>query len=1045
MGKEQDVLRYYFRCFRDDGLSSKLGEGVNLSYQEMERGIVSEEFLRRLLKSGKLEEGEIEYHVCPVVLMHEKDKFQTVAPLYIPACIKDGRFFPIPHRPPYISREYLSPSSEDKVAVGSVEKMDRYVMKHPYMAQDHWEEAWHYAEEMFRAVTGSTMRTFAIKGYARSETGRVIPLPEKPQGSAIESAYQELLSQDRLPVLLKEYLSLEDREKVPLLSAEAGADKHLGQMNGVFPLSDGQRESLHHLFSIENGEILAVNGPPGTGKTTLIQNVVASLWVEAALQEKEPPIIVAASTNNQAVTNILESFAKEGMLSESHSSEWMEKIKKLRGRWLPDVKSYGIYFPSSDKAKKLQEKGHDYQIVRFNGENFMEGLEERRKFHELKNKFIERYQQFAKRSAHSIKEIRAHLHEELKKTHQAILDGMELARKLEDGRKQLHAEFEGSLETLQKREQEWKEQLEEKDRLLDQTEALKQSWRAFRRKEPLIWKILSLFTSVEEKREGRNREFIAQWREKAPFVFSSFSTSSIEQSIVHYHDEVRKDWEETSACLQKAKALLHTLNEGKKEFNRWLVAFGRTGTDDLPDLGSVLRELDRTLRYEAFLLATHYWEARWLEEVEGLPRLEQIREKRPTPKERRIELYHRYAKLAPCFVSTLHMLPQIMSVWQKDPLAYEKNKGKTEYLFEVIDLLIIDEAGQVAPQIAAPSFALARKALVVGDTLQIEPVVSLPSAVDVGNLLGFKVMKDLSQLEEMEAKGITAAKGNVMKIAQRRSKYQKNELAGGMFLAEHRRCVPEIIGFCNSLAYDNNLIAARPNEHKYDFLPHMGYADIEGQAEADGTSKFNVMEAEAIASWLKRNKEKILDRSNRKAGSKRELGEIVGIVTPFRYQSTLIKAFLSECGIEGITVGTLHALQGAERDIILFSAVDTSAKGNAFYDRKPNMLNVAVSRAKDSFIVFANWKKFGRVNHLPSGKLRSFIPEENKVYEQKDEKPVEQLLRQMANRNSHRSEKWNKGEHKIIQQIIHIHENRGQVIINKDQSKVEVVQNQSGS
>ncbi|MBH8605519.1 hypothetical protein [Thermoactinomyces sp. CICC 10522] len=109
------------------------------------------------------------------------------------------------------------------------------------------------------------------------------------------------------------------------------------------------------------------------------------------------------------------------------------------------------------------------------------------------------------------------------------------------------------------------------------------------------------------------------------------------------------------------------------------------------------------------------------------------------------------------------------------------------------------------------------------------------------------------------------------------------------------------------------------------------------------------------------------------------------------------------------------------------------------------MLNVAVSRAKDSFIVFANWKKFGRVNHLPSGKLRSFIPEENKVYEQKDEKPVEQLLRQMANRNSHRSEKWNKGEHKIIQQIIHIHENRGQVIINKDQSKVEVVQNQSGS
>ena len=53
---------------------------------------------------------------------------------------------------------------------------------------------------------------------------------------------------------------------------------------------------------------MAVDGPPGTGKTTLLHSVIASLWVNAALQRVEPPVIVVSSTNNQAVTNVLDSL-----------------------------------------------------------------------------------------------------------------------------------------------------------------------------------------------------------------------------------------------------------------------------------------------------------------------------------------------------------------------------------------------------------------------------------------------------------------------------------------------------------------------------------------------------------------------------------------------------------------------------------------------------------------------------------------------------------------------------------------------------------------
>ncbi|MBW6087363.1 hypothetical protein HTS61_11735 [Escherichia coli] len=51
------------------------------------------------------------------------------------------------------------------------------------------------------------------------------------------------------------------------------------------------------------------------------------------------------------------------------------------------------------------------------------------------------------------------------------------------------------------------------------------------------------------------------------------------------------------------------------------------------------------------------------------------------------------------------------------------------------DLLIVDEAGQVLPEVAAASFALAKKALVIGDTEQIPPIWSIAPAIDVGNML----------------------------------------------------------------------------------------------------------------------------------------------------------------------------------------------------------------------------------------------------------------------------------------------------------------------
>jgi hypothetical protein len=91
-----------------------------------------------------------------------------------------------------------------------------------------------------------------------------------------------------------------------------------------------------------------------------------------------------------------------------------------------------------------------------------------------------------------------------------------------------------------------------------------------------------------------------------------------------------------------------------------------------------------------------------------------------------------------------------------------------------------------------------------------------------------------------------------------------------------------------------------------------------------------------------------------------DLSKIIGVVTPFRAQVELICKECEKLSItagrekHALTVGTVHALQGAERKVIIFSQVYSRHANGQFIDIDPALLNVAVSRAKDSFLIFGD-------------------------------------------------------------------------------------------
>ena len=470
--------------------------------------------------------------------------------------------------------------------------------------------------------------------------------------------------------------------------------------------------------------------------------------------------------------------------------------------------------------------------------------------------------------------------------------------------------------------------------------------------------ILSFFDGCVKEAENQKRGFIEKlrqverdWRDHADTILSFF-----EQRI----KDVRNQEQGFAEKLRQAKRDWERLQREEQAWDAWCAQH-----EFSTDRSSLLDTMDTRLRYTAFKLATHYWEGRWLLEMR-----EQFNTdyKESQSEKKQKKRWRRYAKLAPCFVSTLYTLPNLMHAFNR----------KHVTLFDFIDLLIIDEGGQVSPDISGATFALAKKALVVGDTQQLEPIWSIPKSIDIGNLREKKVIitDDEDEMEAFFATGLDASSGSLMKVAQHASPYQKSDERGlferGMFLAEHRRCVPEIIQYCNRLAYGGRLIPMREREVDYP-LPHLGYVHISGQSRRVGGSRDNRDEATVIVRWIAEHRDMLASHYSEKSLS---LDQIVAIVTPFRPQANLLQELLKKSGItESLKVGTVHILQGAECPVVIFSPVyGIDDRLPYFFDRDNSMLNVAVSRAKDSFLVFGNMNNFDqKASSKPSGILASFL------------------------------------------------------------------------
>lgn len=863
--------------------------------------------------------------------------------IWIPVSMdREGRLSMIEKSPPFIPRELLTPALDDRATIGSIEAVDQFLNQHRLPTPDQgWESYWRYCSDFFRMVTGQEWDQFQMEGYESLPNGYL--LLETDFSRAVFhllGIYDHLLDQQHYSPLLHRYTQKDKREKRPLLSPleeREEAKKHVGQMGGLFPLSPSQRETLHHYLSLDQGEILAVNGPPGTGKTTLLHSVVANRWVKAAFHQQEPPVIFAVSANNQAVTNIIDSFGK---IDDPNPTS------PLSGRWLPCLSSYGTYCASASKKEEAQN--YHYLFGDWTG-TILAWEQDDDYLREAEAYFLECCRKYASRSISDLTDAVSYLHQEICRTVSEMEEAHSRFHKWSVVKEEVTQHFD-SIDSLKKERLHLEEKVRLAEEQVNQARKQRDAWLEHVDREPWWMSLFSFFPPVRERIRVRNLRFLEE--ESSVLGIDAGHTEEVTSHYQSRWKETKQQAESLRQRLQSLSRLERDWIKKEKDWKAWLADKGTT-----PD--NWTGWLDQNLRFRAFQLATHYWEAKWLLEVterkkKGVP----VGSEECCSAESLRQLWRRLAKLTPCFVSTFYMIPRFFRTWDESK----------RYVSEGIDLLLVDEAGQAVPEISGGAFALAKQALVVGDRLQIEPISNIPHTLDAVNLLKHRLIQNVDDYESLTLTDLCSPTGSVMGIAQRLSIYQKFEEMPGMYLSEHRRCVPEIIAYCNELAYKERLEPLRENDLEDFWLPHIGYRVVSGDESVRYGSRGNEVEAKEVAQWI------FHERKRLEAYYKDSIEQIVGVVTPFRWQKHLIMRHLRQMGISKLTVGTVHALQGAERRVILFSPVYTSNKQGFFFDRNKNMLNVAVSRAKDSFLVFGSVDKWNpKDTSKPSGLLVRYL------------------------------------------------------------------------
>ena len=244
----------------------------------------------------------------------------------------------------------------------------------------------------------------------------------------------------------------------------------------------------------------------------------------------------------------------------------------------------------------------------------------------------------------------------------------------------------------------------------------------------------------------------------------------------------------------------------------------------------------------------------------------------------------------------------------------------------IFDMVIIDEASQCNVAVSLVPIIRGENLMLVGDPQQLNPVI---------------LLDELSNVQLRKKYGITD-EYDYRKNSVYKTFLACDSVSDEVLLHNHYRCNKKIIDFNNQKYYNSQLKICSNSTEKNPLV----FVDIRN--ENISIKNTAPVEVDEIVQYASVNRDKS-----------------IGVITPFVNQKKLIEEALKSENINNVTCGTVHAFQGDEKDVVLFSTVITDKTQTGTYEWLKNnkeLINVATSRAKNQLIVLADKHNLERLH-----------------------------------------------------------------------------------
>lgn len=262
-----------------------------------------------------------------------------------------------------------------------------------------------------------------------------------------------------------------------------------------------------------------------------------------------------------------------------------------------------------------------------------------------------------------------------------------------------------------------------------------------------------------------------------------------------------------------------------------------------------------------------------------------------------------------------------------------------------IGWLLLDEAGQAPIHSAVGIISRARRSIIIGDPLQIEPVITTPQKLT-------EILNRPYKNEPTWFPGLSSVQQLADRVTTKGTDMRQSDetIWTGFPLRTHRRCADPMFSIANHIAYSNQMVKATTDDNDTPAIGPSAWFHVAG----------GIVENKHVI------KEEI-ELLKAKIGLLEDTNDVF-VISPF-------KTVAERCGIElsttfpGVKCGTIHTFQGKEAKIVfLILGSDPNKEGARIWaSAKPNMLNVALTRAKNHFYVIGNrslWQSCNNFSYL---------------------------------------------------------------------------------